>query len=151
MPGLARVPLAVRLERLSVPGPGGCRLWIGNCLPKGYPLVGKGGNGSGNMYAHRAAYELAYGPIPEGHAVHHRCGNRACINPAHLEAVSRAEHDALHAKPTCRQGHAMMADNVYIRPDNGARVCKACRALYMARYHQARNAALGASRGAGIA
>ena len=36
------------------------------------------------MYAHRAAWELAHGPIPDGMIVRHMCGNKACANAEHL-------------------------------------------------------------------
>lgn len=42
--------------------------------------------------AHRVAYELWVGPIPEGMELDHRCKVRACINPAHLEPVTHAEN-----------------------------------------------------------
>lgn len=40
-----------------------------------------------NSLAHRAAYELEVGPIPDGFHIDHLCRNRLCVNPAHLEAV----------------------------------------------------------------
>lgn len=42
--------------------------------------------------AHRFSYELASGAIPYKHDVHHKCHTRHCVNPAHLEAVTRADN-----------------------------------------------------------
>ena len=36
------------------------------------------------LLAHRVAWELACGPVPEGVRVCQKCGNRLCCNPAHL-------------------------------------------------------------------
>lgn len=42
--------------------------------------------------AYRYAYELLVGPIPPGHDVDHLCYVRACVNPTHLEPVTRPEN-----------------------------------------------------------
>jgi len=43
--------------------------------------------------AHRVAYILYKGELPDDKpCVHHRCRNTECVEPAHLEAVTRAEN-----------------------------------------------------------
>jgi hypothetical protein len=55
----------------------GCWLWIGFTLPAGYGKFG-------DMLAHRAAWEMFVGLIPEGLFVLHRCDTPSCVNPGHL-------------------------------------------------------------------
>ena len=63
----------------------GCHEWIGALTPAGYGQIGAGKRGTGNLAAHRVAWELQRGPIPEGLCVLHLvCDNPACVNIAHL-------------------------------------------------------------------
>ena len=51
------------------------------------------------IHAHRYFYDLLVGPVEPDDAwlhVHHRCHNRACWNPFHLELVTPSEHHARH-------------------------------------------------------
>lgn len=72
-------------ERTSIL-PNGCMAWQG-AKRKGY---GRYNNHGHNMTAHIYAYEQSIGPIPEGLDLDHLCRNRSCVNPAHLEPVTRA-------------------------------------------------------------
>jgi len=56
----------------------------------------------GNKIAHRVAYELLVGPIPAGAHLHHRCVNRSCVNPVHLEPIMPDAHQILTMAQTLR-------------------------------------------------
>lgn len=60
---------------------GDCWPWLGLRYPTGYGRVGWGG---AHGYAHRLAYTLTYGPIPDGLWVLHHCDNPPCCRPDHL-------------------------------------------------------------------
>ncbi len=100
---------------------------------------------------HRVAYALAYGPIPDGMFVCHRCDVPICINPAHLflgthdenmaDMVAKKRRQLLRAngspRPSrsgvpspskrthCPQGHPYSSENTLIV--NGCRNCAICK------------------------
>lgn len=71
----------------------GCWIWTGAINENGYGIM----NFGGNKYVHRLMYEYWTGePIPPGHEVDHvrerGCVRRDCVNPSHLECVTKAEN-----------------------------------------------------------
>src|SRR5215831_1263154 len=63
----------------------GCRIWVGRIGLKGYGLLKIDGR---ELTVHRLAYEWWVGPLLDGQCVHHRCQEKRCTNPDHLQAVS---------------------------------------------------------------
>jgi hypothetical protein len=107
----------------------GCWDWLGTILGNGYGQFGTKGR---RFLAHRFAYELAVGPIPDGLVIDHLCRNRRCVNPAHLEAVTDYVNvhrsnaaSALNALKThCPRGHE------YDYQVGGSRYCRTCKAAW---------------------
>ena len=112
----------------------GCWLWEGSHQEKGYGFFAVNQK---VQIAHRVAYEMFKGPIPEGLTIDHLCRNRRCVNPDHLEAVSIRTNtlrgEAVSAKNLrkthCIRGHPLSGDNVYRDPKRGVRNCRECRRI----------------------
>jgi len=69
---------------------GDCWNWTGHKF-KGYGRIGFRGK---RLLAHRLAYETWVGSIPKEMSVHHKCANRLCCNPDHLELATQRDNMA---------------------------------------------------------
>lgn len=128
----------------------GCWVWTGGRYPNNY---GRMRVSNVSVRVHRVAYELLIGKIPRGLEPDHLCRNRLCVNPSHLEPVTRKENlmrglgpqaaRYRHAnRKACKNGHLLSEDNLtisrqwhyrtgvyYVR-----RQCKACNDVWCRRY-----------------
>ncbi len=107
-----------------------CWEWLGYKTPDGY---GQLTVNKTNAMAHRIALFVAGIAIPAGEHVDHLCRNRSCVNPDHLEPVTRRENILRgigitaknHKKTECLRGHPLSGANLYVRPE-GQRQCVEC-------------------------
>jgi hypothetical protein len=140
----AEVRFWSKVERHDVDCPccNGCWWWKGGKHEKGY---GRFWFADRVQPAHRIAYELLIGLIPDGLQLDHLCRTPSCVNPAHLEPVTRLENlrRGIHvnrSKTHCPAGHAYDAENTYI--EGGRRHCRIClRAHGRAHYWRYKRAA----------
>lgn len=110
-----------------------CWNWLGHVMPNGYGQF----RWPGGSLAHRYAYTLWIGPIPDGMVIDHLCRNRKCVNPSHLRAISQGDNIRAGVRKTqqteCRNGHPLTGDN--LKPTaSGRRQCRACQVEANRRY-----------------
>lgn len=121
----------------SWPQENGCILWVG-AQNKGYGKLRRADTGK-TWYAHRFAWTLQKGPIPDGMVVDHLCRTPLCVNVEHMEVTSirvntirGISHSAKNYRKTaCKRGHDFTPENTF--PCNGdkpGRGCVACRRLW---------------------
>jgi hypothetical protein len=119
---------------------GNCILWHGATNDQGYgqmrvrPPGWKRGDGPApRVYVHRHAWEQVHGPIPAGMTIDHLCLVKLCMNPDHMEVVTRAENGRRGSpqQQFCHLGHPI---GIY----GGVRTCAVCKRQ---RYHDRKAAA----------
>lgn len=117
----------------------GCIEWTGSRMPdNGYGRAHVNGEPG---YAHRLAYQLHKGEIPDGMFIDHVCCNKWCVNPDHLEVVTNSEnlsrfherwkagfqYDKWKMKTHCKHGHEYTKENTYTYKNKKGTYDRQCR------------------------
>lgn len=112
---------------------GVCWEWKGYVSSDGYGCLFR--RAVGSRKAHRYAWELLVGDIPEGLTIDHLCLNKRCVNPDHMELVSRAVNVSRARQRThCKNGHQLSGSNLAAKVKDTGRRCLTCKAEQSRRY-----------------
>lgn len=142
--------IIARFEKFIDRRASGCWEWLGYINKYGYGSFWYRGRMRG---AHRSYYEILNGPIAAGMEIDHLCRNTRCVNPAHLEAVTKLENirrvpesvsakrvaamnEGQKSKTHCPRWHEYAGNNlrVYVTKSGGERrSCRTCHREYTLR------------------
>ena len=117
------------------PDLGPCWLWTACTPERGY---GRFSFRAKVWFAHRVAYTLTFGEIPDDKELDHLCRVKKCVRPGHLDPVTHRGNmtapgarvgiptgELKKAKTHCPQGHPYSGENLYVT-SQGFRQCKIC-------------------------
>lgn len=119
------------MEKITIDPLTGCWEFQGARQERGHGLIRAGSRSDGTARlakAHRVTYEYYIGPIPAGLVLDHaECNNPPCVNPWHLEPVTRAENTRRYARSRthCRHGHEYAVVG-YVQLSADRRMCPVC-------------------------
>ncbi len=128
-------PMDRFVNRFSSPAETTCWEWHGTPTDAGYGLFGFDGK---YVLAHRWSVWATKGLSGDiRKVVDHKCRNRTCVNPVHLEEVTQSinvlrgigpalTRERLTGLTHCRHGHPFTAENTYRAPRTGGRSCRVC-------------------------
>lgn len=102
----------------------GCHEWLGARNRRGYGNINVDGK---SLKAHRVAWELYLGTIPDGLCVLHKCDNPPCINPEHLFLGTRQDNiDDMFSKGRGHKAFGAGTNKTKLRDADIERIREAC-------------------------
>lgn len=116
----------------------GCWIWTGGTNGKGYGYIRESGSGSRMSPAYRVMYEMHIGPIPDDLCLDHLCCTPRCVNPSHLEPVTKGENSRRGKALIryCAKGHEFTPENT--GRDGSKRYCRECHKAHYRRWYAER-------------